>query len=75
MYDGERCCAHDGGDGARELEALSEPDPDPEPDPLPCPRFESEFVWLRGLLPLLLGPLESCGVESIAALRSLEYGW
>ena len=28
----------------------------------------------RGLLPLLLGPLESCGVGRYAEWRSLEYG-
>ena len=35
----------------------------------------SDCVRLRGLLPLLLGPLDSCGVGSeVIGVRSLVYG-
>lgn len=61
VCDGERA----GGDGARELHAL--------PVELgPCDA--SEYGWLRGLLPLLLGPLESCGVGTPGVVRSCVYG-
>ena len=49
-----------GGDDARELDALL------------GSANVSDCVRLRGLLPLLLGPLESCGVGSdVSGVRSL----
>ena len=53
-----------GGDDARELAAL-----------LASAAPWIDCVRLRGELPLLLGPLESCGVGSDAMdVRSLVYG-